>query len=254
MRDYFKKSIWLLLLVSSIIVLISATYSSHKQKSDQEKTSHTIDTVRPNPVVIETTEAETSSNEDLAEPTWVYRENPFKEILSLNSDFVAWIDIPGTEVDYPILRGKDNRYYLNKNINREESKLGSIFMDYRNIGQFNDRHIAIYGHYVKNGSMFGSLHNYKSEAFFNEHSQINVQGLYETKTYTIFSAYIVSADDYIIDLDAGKEDYLSYLTSLAEASMYPRDIVLSSEKTLLTLTTCSYEIDNGRIIIHAIEN
>lgn len=191
------------------------------------------------------------------EPTdnkYEYKPNKNLEYLAINSDFTGWIKIPETLMDYPVLRGTDNEFYLNKDIYKNTSDAGAIFMDYRNLGQFNDQHTIIYGHYLKNGTMFGGLHDYKEETYFNTHDKIKISGLYGEKTYTIFSAYIVSADDYKLEINFEGEDYKNYLQTLSSYSMHKKNLIFNEDKALLTLATCSYETENGRMIIHAIED
>lgn len=183
-----------------------------------------------------------------------YKPNKNSEYLAMNSEFTGWITIAETVIDYPIVRGSDNKFYLNRDIYKNSSDAGAIFMDYRNIGQFNDQHTIIYGHYMKNGTMFGGLHEYKEETYFNTHDKIKVSGLYGEKTYTIFSAYLVSADEYKLELHFKGGDYKNYLETLQSYSMHKKNLILSEDKALLTLATCSYETENGRIIIHAIED
>ncbi len=183
-----------------------------------------------------------------------YKPNKNLEYLAVNPDFTGWIEISDTIIDYPVLRGIDNAFYLNKDIYKNSSDAGAIFMDYRNLGQFNDQHTIIYGHYMKNGTMFGGLHEYKEETYFNTHDTIKISGLYGEKTYTIFSAYIVSADDYKLEINFQGLDYESYLQTLMSYSMHKKGFIFSEDKALLTLATCSYETKNGRMIIHAIED
>lgn len=191
---------------------------------------------------------------EMIENNYEYKPNQNSEYLTINSDYTGWITVAKTVIDYPIVRGSDNEFYLNRDIYKKSSDAGAIFMDYRNLGQFNDQHTIIYGHYMKNGTMFGGLHDYKEETYFNTHDKITVNGLYGEKTYTIFSAYIVSADDYKLEIDLQDGDYENYVQTLMSNSMHKKDFIFSEDKALLTLATCSYETKNGRMIIHAFED
>ena len=201
-----------------------------------------------------TTESEPYLNE-IEESTnqnqYAYKVNNQKIWLDQNTDFTGWLRVEGTKIDYPVVRGNDNIYYLNRDFLKKTSKAGAIFMDYRNIGQFSDKHTVIYGHYMKDGTMFGDLHQYKSKAFYDENRIIEFEGLYENKSYTIFSVTLETADDYEIDLKLSNDAYLNQIlgTSIHETRLIPE-----SSMAILTLVTCSYEVDNGRILIHAYEN
>lgn len=182
-----------------------------------------------------------------------FKKNLNSKYLDINTDYVAWLKVEGTSIDYPVVRGLDNSIYLKTNFYKDYSDSGAIFMDYRNLGQFQDVHTAIYGHYMKDGSMFHDLHLYKDQSFFEAHKKINLSGLYEEKEYEIFSVYIESANNYELDFDYEAMTYMQYLDFIKKRSLYKSDLVITGNEKLLTLITCSYEIDNGRIIVHAIE-
>lgn len=247
------KKIFFGFLVSTLLFLIGYQISSIFSINASMKR---YDVLRQKNVESSTQEhvltTETVLSSEWQTPTqYVFKENVYKKWLELNGDFVGWLKIGGTQVDYPVVRGDDNETYLNRDFLNKSSKAGAIFMDYRNIGQFSDRHTVIYGHYMKDGSMFGDLHLYKSEAFYKENMMIEMSGLYEEKSYTIFSVTIEQADDYEIDLKLSSDDYLKQILN---ASIYNTKLIPGRGVKLLTLVTCSYEIDNGRILIHAFEN
>ena len=95
----------------------------------------------------------------------------FEALKEINSDIVAWIRIPEV-FDYPVVQGEDNQYYLSHTFRKESNKAGSIFLDYRNSRDFTDPNTVIYGHNMRNGSMFRSLHNYMDRSFFDENREV----------------------------------------------------------------------------------
>lgn len=186
--------------------------------------------------------------------TYIYQENINKKWLSINSDFMGWLQIPGSNIDYPFVRSKDNADYLKRDFYGNYSESGTLFMDYRNLGNFNDQHTLIYGHNMKNKSMFHDLIYYQNADYFSDNQVISLSGLYETKTYRVFSVYEISADDYAFTLDFDNDSqYLYYLIGLERLSLHSQDMELDAEQRLLTLVTCSYGVNNGRTIVHAIE-
>jgi sortase B len=188
------------------------------------------------------------------EASYVYKENINKKWLAINPDFMGWLQIPGTNIDYPFVRSKDNQDYLKRDFNGNYSEAGTLFLDYRNLGNFNDSHTLIYGHNMKNKSMFQNLTYYQDAKFFSQNQLIQLSGLYETKTYKIFSVYEISADDYVFTLQfENVTEYLAYLNGLEDLSLHPHDLVLEADQKLLTLVTCSYGVNNGRTIVHAVE-
>ena len=116
----------------------------------------------------ETTEAQTEAQ---TEPETEPYKSPidFEALWAENPDTVGWITIEGTNINYPIVKGTDNDFYLNHDFNGEENIAGSIYLDFESQGDFDGRNNIIYGHNMKNGSMFKDVVRYKDEAYFKEH-------------------------------------------------------------------------------------
>lgn len=192
-----------------------------------------------------------------AAPTspYPYSENLNRQWIDLNPDYMGWLTIPGSRIDYPVVRGLDNEFYLDHDFYGERSSAGAIFMDYRNLGNFHDQHTLIYGHHLKKSdAMFHDLVLYHDPDYLAEHQLIQVSGLYEERTYRIFSVYEVSADDYSFTLEFDQDmDYRDYLNDLLDSSMHPAHFIPKTGQRLLTLVTCSYGLSNGRTIVHAVE-
>ncbi|WP_170829387.1 class B sortase [Acidaminobacter hydrogenoformans] len=192
----------------------------------------------------------------VSDSAYYFKENLNKEWLNINPDFMGWLRVPGTNIDYPYVRGGDNDYYLKRDFYGKYSEAGTLFMDYRNLGSFNDQHTLIYGHNMKNKSMFHSLTYYHDFEFFEENQVIELSGLYETRTFKIFSVYEISADDYAFTLDFESSDqYQDYLEALNRLSLHSQKQAFTADpgQKLLTLVTCSYGVNNGRTIVHAVE-
>ena len=119
----------------------------------------------------------------------------FQELQSMNSDVIAWITVYDTPIDYPVVQGTDNEYYLKHTFKKTEHVAGSIFLDKDNSQDFSNRKSILYGHNMKDGSMFQGLHKYESESYLQEHNKVY---LYlpdgETLTYTVIKCGYVKAD------------------------------------------------------------
>ena len=127
----------------------------------------------------------------------------FEKLLEMNSDVVGWIrfDEP-SEINYPVVQGRDNEEYLKRTFEANTNKLGTLFVDVNNPGDFSGRNTFIYGHNMKNGSMFAQLLKYKDDSFYKEHPYFYIytpDG--KVRTYEIFSAGVVkdTSDSYIMD-------------------------------------------------------
>ncbi|GGA74429.1 class B sortase [Ornithinibacillus halotolerans] len=181
-------------------------------------------------------------------------QEEFKELLEQNEEVVGWIKIPGTEIDYPVLQADNNTDYLNKGFNKEYSIAGSIFMDYRNTIDSMKQNTVIYGHRMKDGSMFDDLIKYKDEDFFEEHKTFEIKTLYDTYEAEIFAVYITTTEfNYIETNFASDDEFAKYLTEIREQSMYQTDVEVDEDDQVLTLSTCDYLLDpnEGRMVVQA---
>ena len=157
----------------------------------------------------------------------------FAALQEINPDVVAWIRIPGV-LEYPVVRGGDNSYYLNHTVQKTYNIAGSIFLDYRNERDFSDSKNIIYGHNMKDGSMFHVLRNYQDIDFFQKHTDMEVylpDG--RTLNYQITTCEQVSADSEIYQIERGyvednKENEIILSTCSARTSI--RIIVKASLK------------------------
>ncbi|MDI6617257.1 MAG: class B sortase [Clostridiales bacterium] len=175
----------------------------------------------------------------------------FESLLDINKDVVGWIKIAGTKIDYPVVQADNNRFYLNHNVERKKSSHGAIFMDYRNTGD-RDFNTVIYGHSLKDGTMFGSLLNYKDPAFCLKHKTIEYDSLEQSMKWRIFSVYIFhQGSDFIQVYFDSDEEYARYLNIISRNSIYETGIEVTKGDKILTLVTCSYEFNDARLVICA---
>lgn len=176
----------------------------------------------------------------------------FRQLYGENNDLVGWIQIPGTVIDYPVLQFMDNVFYLERNFYGEKHKAGSIFMDYRNGSEAEDFNTILYGHHMADGSMFKDLMKYKKEDFFREHPTIKFDILNKEYEWEIFSIYVTDVEFYYIDTNFPTEEKkLDFIRSIRERTLYETDISVGPEDHILTLSTCTYEFDNARFVVHA---
>lgn len=178
----------------------------------------------------------------------------FKALHDINPDIVGWISIDDTKIDYPILQAENNEYYLDRNYKHEESRAGSVFMDYRNGVAFGNRNMILYGHNMKDGSMFRHLNKFLDEDFYQHHPEIYVDTLYDRFDAEVFSVYYTTtAFDYIQTDFASEEEYEVFLNDIKTKSNYPSTVEVSETDWIVTLSTCDYTLDpdEGRLVVHA---
>ena len=179
----------------------------------------------------------------------------FEKLLEMNSDVVGWIrfDEP-SEINYPVVQGRDNEEYLKRTFEANTNKLGTLFVDVNNPGDFSGRNTFIYGHNMKNGSMFAQLLKYKDDSFYKEHPYFYIytpDG--KVRTYEIFSAGVVkdTSDSYIMDYadDAAFQTYIDYIT---QQSAYPTSAEVTTASKIVSLSTCTNVRDDERFLVHGV--
>ena len=163
-------------------------------------------------------------------------------------DAIGWLAVPGTKIDYPFVQSKDNDYYLRRDLNGDYAPAGTLFLDYRCAPDFTSRNTIIYGHHMKNGSMFGTLKAFADQGFFDANRRGTVRLPYETLALEFFAYLVVQSDDGTIYSPAPGEDYLGYVKR--NARNY-RDIDLTNGDRVVTLSTCAYEFDGARMVLLA---
>lgn len=166
-------------------------------------------------------------------------------------DYRGWIKVDNTNIDYPIVQGKDNSFYLDKDINKNYLSSGSIFMNYLNNG-FNDENTILFGHHMRNKTMFAQLEKYKEKEFFQNDNDIKIEVENDkVLTYKVFSVYVTDANDnYIKTNFDNKSEYKEFLDKIKNKSIYKSDINVDENDKIITLSTCSYEFNDARMVVH----
>lgn len=178
----------------------------------------------------------------------------FDQLKEMNEDVVGWLTIDDTKIDYPIMQAEDNTAYLDRNYYGEKSIAGSIFMDYRNDITMNENNIILYGHRVKDGSMFQQLTKYLEEDFFKSHRTFTIETLYDSYEAEVFAVYNTMIDFNYIQTDfSNGEEFDALLQGIGERSIYETDVTVTADDQMITLSTCEYTLDSNdsRLVVHA---
>ena len=171
----------------------------------------------------------------------------FSALEKINPDVVAWLIAEGTEIDYPVVLGTDNDYYLRHLFTGERNKLGTIFMDYRNHGDFSDRNTILYGHNMKDGSMFSSLMKYKEQSYYDNFSTMVLYTPSGDLKIELFAGVIVDGKQDSVRFNfKDDQDFRNYIGSLKKASSFESNTVVNADDRIIALCTCSYEFNNAR--------
>lgn len=171
-----------------------------------------------------------------------------------NDGIAAKVMIPNTLINYSVAKTSDNEYYLDHDLKHKESKSGAIFMDYRNSGNGSDKNTILYGHNMKDGTMFKGLMAYKEKNFFskNKYIYLYLNKINKLTKWEVFSAYVTDTDFNFIKTEFHSDiDFTKFLNILKGKSTFSSKVKLNKTDHILTLSTCSYEFDNARFVVHA---
>lgn len=168
----------------------------------------------------------------------------FDKLKKANPDIYAWISIPEVNVDYPILQSEsDNGFYLNHTVNGQKSVYGSIYTENYNSKDFSDFNTLVYGHNMKNGTMFGSLKKYRDVQFFNQNRYITVYMPGRILKYEIFAAYTWDNKHVLLtrnfESEYNRKTYIEEIFAVRDMnSQVSKDIVVTESDRIITLSTC----------------
>ena len=173
------------------------------------------------------------------------------ELMKLNKDVVGWIKIFDTHISYPVVQGKDNQEYLNKDVFGEFSFSGSIFLDYRNACDFTDSYSIIYGHHMEYGAMFGDVVEFKNDDYFQEHKTGALFLLDDTYKITLFACVETQEFNNKIynPIVQGKDNLDTLLKYIKDEAVQYRDISLNHDEKIIGLSTCAEAGTNERVVL-----
>ncbi len=186
-----------------------------------------------------------------AQPREPLLDVDFEALTEMNPHTVAWIYSENEEINYPVVQGLDNDYYIDHLFDGTENKNGAIFMDYRNSPHLTHRNTLIYGHNMGNHTMFASLVNYADPAYYEENPVLILETPEASYYLEVFSGYTTKSVSEAYRQDLGEDEiYLGFLNRIRECSDFPSDVEVGVEDRIVTLSTCSYRFDNARYVLH----
>ena len=260
------KILCIILLIILIVVLVMWGHSALVEKSaakTYEKLQESVnsDASDTKTQASETEQQSTQVSENVGDTeTDSHKEQydiPQKNLDWEEPEIYAWIYIPNTNIDYPVLqRSGDNDYYLEHNLDGSRGKPGCIYTEDLNSKEFTDYNTVIYGHNMKSGAMFRTLHDFEDKSFFDNNQYVYIYTKDRTLVYKIFAAYtndakhILNSNDFTSE--QGLSDYLEKVFKKAQAEGYLRDdVAVTGENAILTLSTCTTSSDK-RYIVQAV--
>lgn len=258
-----KEFIVLFLILFTILGLYSS-YNIIRWAIDAENTEKQIEEIHETVEIKEITDSTATEivnppkKEEIKEnPYWDYIKMnlinvDFTKLKEQNSDTVGWIQVSGTNINYPFVQTDNNTYYLKKDFNKKYNSAGWVFMDYRNNLENLNQNTILYAHGRVDGTMFGSLKNIFESNWYNNKNNhvVKLSTEYQNTMWQVFSVYrIPETSDYLEINFNNNEKYMNFLNMLQNRSELKFDVSLNEEDKILTLSTCYKE--NDRVVLHA---
>ena len=238
-KKIFLIALIIIFVVSVVTVIIRLT-NNYKNKKENEELKKVI------------TNTQITNTERMEKIEELKKENP---------DIIGWLEIEGSNISYPVLQGKDNSFYMTHNYKKEKSKEGSLFLDKDYDWNRPSTNLLIYGHNNRGSTeMFADLINYKEEEYYNTHKTVRLTTDKEDAEYEIIAVFLsrvyykseknVFRYYYFINANNEKE-FNEYIENSKKASLYKIDATAKYGDDLLTLSTCEYSQEDGRLAVVA---
>ena len=226
-----------------VVCLVIAGFSGwnlYKELHEYKESKETYEKLTPE-VVIENPD----TNEVDTAPLF-----DWEKLKQINEDFVGWIRLDDSTVDYPFVQGTDNEYYLRHLFDGTYNNSGCVFMDVNNNRDFSDENTILYAHNMKNGTMFASIEKYKDASYYDGHKVIHIYT--EAATYDVYPvAGIVTdgQDDYVRTSFNDDNDFMSYVNRFVSSSTFTSEQSIESTDRIVMLSTCNYDRSDGRYVL-----
>ena len=260
----WKNLLLFILIIISFITLIISSINIITWLIDSKNTKTEIKYIEEETKIEEITDNE--NTEIIEQEQEIPKENPywdyikmnmisvdFKDLKNKNNDTKGWIQVNGTNINYPFVQTTNNEYYLNRSFNKNKNNAGWIFLDYRNNINNLDKNTIIYGHSRQDTTMFGSLKNILNNGWldYSENHVIKLSTEIENSLWQVFSIYhIPTTSDYLEINFETEQEFLNFANKLINRSAYNFYTSINKDDKILTLSTC-YNNDNERVVLHA---
>lgn len=184
----------------------------------------------------------------IADPEDSKRKQETDEILRKMGSARAWIYCPDTPINYPVMQAEDNQYYLHHLADGTSSACGSVFLDAKNAPDFSDDNSILYGHHMRNGSMFAKIDAYKSETYYREHPVMYLYTREQTYRVELFAGYVMGGKE-SLPIQFAENQKVEFINKAIRKSTFNGDIQVGENDRILTMITCDYSWNNARFAL-----
>ena len=262
-KRYLKRWVWTTFLIIFLLIIAFSLFKIFFWAKDNKDTKSVIDDISNNTKVEETKDDENTElinepeNKDETNDYWYYIKQPLinvdiNALKEKNKDTVGWINVNNTNINYPYVQGKDNKYYLNHSYDKSYNEAGWVFLDYRNNSTLSDKNNILYAHSRLDKTMFGSLSKTLKSNWYNNKDNhiIRLSTEIENTMWQIFSVYKIPEETYYITTNFSNDsEYEKFLNIIKERSIHNFNTDININDKVLTLSTC-YS-DTERTVEHA---
>ena len=257
-----RKTVKLILIVLCIILLCVFAFSAYKiistlrgykqaeqaytEVANQFVTVSTAAPVSPTPAAVEDTEPQGDGIDPEVSPLNI----DFAGLRAQSTDYVGWIYSPNTKINYPIAYTDDNFYYLDHIPGEIQNANGTIFIDCRNASDFSDQNTCIYGHNMNDGSMFASLRDYRDASYYDSHKVIYLSTPDFNYRLDLIGGFVTEPTSFAYANNFDSPDqFMGHIELVKDLSTFKSDVEVKETDKIVTLSTCTYERDDGRYVV-----
>ncbi|MCH5317449.1 MAG: class B sortase [Eubacterium sp.] len=245
-----KRKIYLVICIVFALVFVVSSAGVAITLYGYQKADKAYDDLQNRFVIEKPHETEQAPNEEVTPEETAPISVDFGSLMRENSDIIGWLYCENTPIHYPVVQADDNDYYLRRDLHGEYLKTGTLFADYRCPAVGTGQNHIIYGHNMKNASMFGTLVNYKEQKYFEEHPVLYYLTPETNYKIDLFAGFTADADSDIYRTEIGNtEEFEAFLQKLTANSTFKSDVDVTGSDHIIMLSTCSYEFDNARYIV-----
>ena len=240
-KKYKKAILNLVIYIMLLSILLYSGIKIYKWYKDKTNNSKIAEQIKDTVIVEE-------KNENKKE----YKID-FNKLKEQNNETVAWIKVNNTNIEYPVVKESNNSFYLNHSFDKSNNSAGWIFADYRNKFDNTDKNIVIYGHNMKDNSMFGSLKNILNSDWYDNEENTNITLYTENEKciYKVFSIYKIESEDYYIKTEFSDDNnFEQFVNTIKKRSIKEFNTDVSKDDNILTLSTCANN-NKYRVVLHA---
>ena len=253
-----KKNIRTLLVVILVILVLVFLYSTYRVTRtihEYNESARYYDRTRKDAVVpVDQDPAGSAETGDVSVPERQRMTSPiqvdFDTLLDGNADIKGWLYSPDTKIDYPVVQARDNSYYLYRFMDGSYNPSGTLFIDYRNMGDFTSKNTVIYGHHMGDGSMLASIVDYEEQSYYDEHPVLYLNTPGGDYRLDVFAGFVTWYDSRVYLFDFGsRTEFEEWVNLMRSYSDFSSDVEVGLDDRIVTLSTCTYEYDNARYVL-----